>query len=34
LRIKAAIDAVDGRTRPVCEQLKEWPDQMPPDFLT
>ena len=31
---EAAFAAVERRTRPVCDQLKEWPDQMPPDFFT
>ena len=30
---KAAFDAVERRSPPVCDQLKEWRDQMPPDFF-
>jgi hypothetical protein len=31
---QAAFDAVERRSLPVCSQLGEWPDQMPPDFFT
>jgi hypothetical protein len=30
---QAAFSAVERRSRPVCDELREWPDQMPPDFF-